>query len=143
MKKVLTSFSIAITLIFSILFSQSFSEAAIAETIKLNHIPVSSFASGNLFKKEFRVKLTNISNEPLINVKIKLDYVAGCLGEDLPALDVGNIFAGDIIEIRDIISVEIDRSQLTNGLFVYTWLVEYETTESEHILDEYLIEETE
>jgi hypothetical protein len=42
--------------------------------------------------------------------------------------------------LGDTVDVVIDRSQLTDGIFIYTWLVELNTYDGSQILDEILIE---
>jgi hypothetical protein len=143
MKRPLTCFSIAIVLLFVIKIPPSLSEPTLTDTITLSHKNISTSASGKLLTKNFQVHLTNISENPLLDIKITLGYVAGYSVDGHETINIGNLSAGDTINTEQIISVIIDRSQLTDGLFVFTWLVEYDTLEGEHVVDEYLIAENE
>ena len=97
----------------------------------------------NLLSKKIKVTFQNISNNPVRDVRLKLEYVSGSSEELVYEKYIGDVFSGDAISLGDAVNVVIDRSQLTDGIFIYTWLVELNTYDGSQILDEILIEKIE
>jgi hypothetical protein len=134
----------ALLIALSIFFaSPSFSDQLITDIVKLSQTDVSTTASGNLLSKNIKVTFQNISDAPVRDVKLKLSYVSGSSEELAYEQYIGDVFSGDAISLGDTVDVVIDRSQLTDGIFIYTWLVELNTYDGSQILDEILIEKIE
>ena len=143
MKSVFIFFSIVLAISLTTNVSSSFSDPILTDTINISHINQSSSTSGNLVTKNFDVLLQNISDNQLHNVEITASYFAGSSLDTVPVITFGDVFAGDAIETEESISVVIDQSQLPDGLYIFTWQVEYDNFEGDHIVDEFLVEDFE